>query len=139
MKAPLRPRRFGLDVNLTPLIDVVFNLVIFFLVASHFARSEVVETVDLPTATQVSQEQDPPRRLLITILPDGTYHTGGHELTLDDIEVILANEVGDDPATYAVHLRGDRTVHFESVQKLMHILPQYGITNFGFKVREQGE
>ncbi|MCA9090407.1 MAG: biopolymer transporter ExbD [Planctomycetaceae bacterium] len=138
MRVPVRPRSAGLEVNITPLIDVVFLLVIFFLVASHFARSEALEPVDLPTATQVAELQDPPRRLLVTILPDGSYHTGGRQVTLDDLEQMLAEGAGDDPASFAVHIRGDRTAHFEVVEALMTLCPRYGITQVGFKVLEAG-
>ena len=40
MKIPGRSRGGSLKFNITPMIDVVFNLIIFFLVASHYARSE---------------------------------------------------------------------------------------------------
>lgn len=134
MRTPVRPRSFGVLVNLTPLIDVVFNLVIFFLVASHFARSETVEEVDLPRATQSSEQEEPPRRLLITVKPDGTYHTGGRELSLQEVEWALEEGVGDDPAGYAVQIRGDRHAAFGEVEKLMTLCPKYGVTEVGFKV-----
>lgn len=135
MKSPTRPRRFGLEVNLTPLIDVVFNLVIFFLVASHFARSEVVEEVELPAASQISEQPDIARRLLITIMPDGSYHTSGERVDLETIEVMLREAVGDDPTGYAVHIRGDRAAPFGVVEKLLVLCPKLGITDVGFKVR----
>ena len=40
MRIPTRVRQLGVSLNLTPLIDIVFLLVIFFLVASHAARTE---------------------------------------------------------------------------------------------------
>jgi len=48
MKIPGRVRGAGLKFNLTPMIDVVFNLIIFFLVASHYSRSEAVVDLELP-------------------------------------------------------------------------------------------
>ncbi|MCA9080736.1 MAG: biopolymer transporter ExbD [Planctomycetaceae bacterium] len=138
MRVPLRSRSYGLVVNITPLIDVVFLLVIFFLVASHFARTEAMEQVELPTATQVSEQREPPRRLLVTILPDGTYHTAGRAVSLAELEVMLAEGVTDDPNAFAVHIRGDRATPFEVVQELMQICPKHGITQVGFKVVEAG-
>lgn len=60
MRVPTRRRDTGLKFDITPLIDIVFNLVIFFLVATHFVSSEARETVDLPAAS--STDQRPPPR-----------------------------------------------------------------------------
>ena len=62
-------RSSSLRLNLTPLIDVIFNLIIFFLAASHFARSEPTETIELPVAKQSSRTAEPPHRLMITVAP----------------------------------------------------------------------
>ena len=76
-----RPSQFsnrrGLRFNITPLIDVVFLLIIFFLVASHFVRSENAEPVDLPTASQAVADEEPAHRLTVTIRKDGSLFIGG--------------------------------------------------------------
>ncbi|MBM4074764.1 MAG: biopolymer transporter ExbD, partial [Planctomycetes bacterium] len=45
MRLPSTQIQRGLTFNITPLIDVVFLLIIFFLVASHFIRNETLEPV----------------------------------------------------------------------------------------------
>lgn len=133
MRVPLRRRQRGLRVNITPLIDVVFLLVIFFLVASHFARSEPTEPVDLPAATQTAADEHP-RRLIITVLEDGTYLVGGREVTLDAIELMIVQGAQRDPQNYAVRLRGDRNAPYEWIEPIMLMCPRHGITDFGFNV-----
>ena len=72
MRVPTQRERSGLRVNITPLIDVVFLLIIFFLVASHFIRSETREPVNLPEATQgEDEESENPRRLVVTVNREG--------------------------------------------------------------------
>ena len=66
MKIPRQARSRGLQFNITPLIDIVFLLVIFFLVATHFASSEVREPIDLPETSETDERPQPPRRLTIS-------------------------------------------------------------------------
>ena len=68
MRITARPRSRTIKFNITPMIDVVFLLVIFFLVTAHFAQSQEVDAVDLPVATQIAEIEDSPRRLTITVL-----------------------------------------------------------------------
>ena len=49
MRAPKSTRSRGLGFNMTPMIDITFLLVIFFLVASHWSRQEVDLAVNLPS------------------------------------------------------------------------------------------
>ena len=50
MRVPLSNRRHRLEMNMTPMIDVVFLLIIFFLVSSHLQKQEAHAELDLPTA-----------------------------------------------------------------------------------------
>ena len=58
MKIPTRTQDRGFAFNITPLIDVVFLLIIFFLVASHFIRNENVERIELPLASQGKDDDE---------------------------------------------------------------------------------
>lgn len=136
MRLPVRSRQQGLKFNITPLIDVVFLLVIFFLVASHFARSEPTETVELPTATQ-STEDSSPRRLIITVNPRGNYYVNADEVSLAQIEEMIQDGAAGDPEVYAVRIRGDRITPYANVEPIMLICPKYGVTKFGFHVIER--
>ncbi len=55
MRVPLRRRRSDLGFNLTAMIDVVFNLIVFFLVASHFSQAQPDDPVNLPAASQAAE------------------------------------------------------------------------------------
>ena len=66
--------RSAFRFNITPMIDVVFLLIIFFLVASYFLRSEQSRAVQLPSA--VGGQDDPggvPTHLTITVEADGSW------------------------------------------------------------------
>jgi biopolymer transport protein ExbD len=133
MRRPIPSRKRGFELNLTPLIDVVFNLVIFFLVASHFAGSEPAEAVQLPTASQ-HKEDDLPRRLTITVMSDGTYFIASRPVTLDEAKEAILLEAADRPEECAIRIRGDAQAPFHLIEPLMVACARAGITNFGFKV-----
>ena len=62
MRIPARRRRADLGFNLTAMIDVVFNLIVFFLVASHFSKADSDDPVQLPTASQAANQSPIPIR-----------------------------------------------------------------------------
>ena len=84
MRLPSQNVQRGLQFNITPLIDVVFLLIIFFLVASHFIRNEQVEQVELPVATQGRDEEESASRVVITIATDQRLLLGSQEISLED-------------------------------------------------------
>ena len=68
----LRFQHHDVRFNMAPLIDVVFLLIIFFLVSSHLAQQEVQLELDLPTAASgQSPGEDQTRRVVVNVLPDG--------------------------------------------------------------------
>ena len=136
MRIPIRARRLGVALNLTPLIDIVFLLVIFFLVASHAARTESAEPVELPLASEVDDGQaEVPRRLVVTVTADQVLHVGGRIVTLDQVADLLAEaETEKQDAAYEVRIRGDRRVPFHVVEPLMIACAQAGITRIGYAV-----
>lgn len=133
MRRPMPPRKRGFELNLTPLIDVVFNLVIFFLVASHFASTEPAEEVSLPHAAQTTDDEDP-RRLTITVRADGTYSVAAKEVSLTEVEQYIELEAGPDPQRCAIRIRGDKQAPYQFIEPVMLACAKYGVTNFGFKV-----
>jgi len=133
MRRPTSPRKRGFELNLTPLIDVVFNLVIFFLVASHFAGTEPSETVDLPRVAQ-SQDDAVPRRLTVTVRADGTYSIAARSVTLAEVEEAIEQQAGEAPQDCAVRVRGDKAAQFQFIEPIMVTCARLNVTDFGFKV-----
>ena len=81
MRIPSHLRSGALGFNMTPMIDVVFLLIIFFLVSSHLAKQEVQMQLPLPTAESGNQrvEDDVPR-LTVNVLSDGTLMLSGRHV-----------------------------------------------------------
>jgi biopolymer transport protein ExbD len=134
VRIPTRRRQYGHSLNLTPMIDVVFNLVIFFLVTSHFARSENSEQVNLPKATQGQEEENLPHRLVITIPDENTMRVNGRDVTLDEIRLMLV--AGREEKEFSVQIRADEAVPYGTVEPLLLECAAQNITRFGFKTTQ---
>lgn len=137
MKIPVRHRGGGLKFNLTPMIDVVFNLIIFFLAASHIARSEITADVELPRASTGGPEKaDLSRRLIVTILPDGAMNVGGREFLLPQVEQLIAegHVEGEASEEFEVRIRTDRRVPYQHIEPLLLACARAGVTNVKFNV-----
>jgi biopolymer transport protein ExbD len=134
MRIPARPRT-RLAFNITPLIDIVFNIMIFFLVTAHFVRSQETDLVDLPSATQVAEADAAPRRLVVTILADRTLRVAGRDVELEEAQSLIVSGA-ERPDEFEVQIRTDQDVPYSVIEPLLLACAENGITNFGFKVFE---
>ena len=135
MRLPSANIQRGLQFNITPLIDVVFLLIIFFLVASHFIRNEQVEPVTLPTATQGRDEEEVASRVLVTVATDRRLLLSGQLATMDEIErklQLVAEEHG--AAATELRIRADRAVPYSVVEPLLLAAARCGVTKVRFAV-----
>ncbi len=128
-----RPRRLGF--NMTPMIDVVFLLIIFFLVSSHLARQESRVKLALPVAESGDEEPaESARRVTINITEDGAITLAGRPVPLLDIEkrlVMAKQELGKD---LEVRIRCSRLTPYREIEPVMLACSRQGIWNVKFAV-----
>ena len=140
MRLPLRTSRPPIGMNMTPLIDVVFLLIIFFLVSSHLARQETQLELNLPTAAsghEATAEGRP--RVSVNVLADGRIMLGSAEAQPEEITERLRFErqrSGDD---LEVRIRSDRTVPYGNVEPVLLACADAGIWNVTFAVYKKDE
>ncbi|MCA9024230.1 MAG: biopolymer transporter ExbD [Planctomycetaceae bacterium] len=137
MKIPQRERPPGIRFNITPLIDVVFLLVIFFLVTAHFAQNEQVAAVELPQATQVDDTAEVPRRLIVSVTREGQLFVKGRPVDMDELEHLLEMEPHGRTADYEVRIRSDQLTPYARVEPILLACLRAGVTNVGFNVIEK--
>ena len=121
-------RREELDLNITPLIDIVFLLLIFFMVSTTFQKESQLR-VQLPQAEQQT-EQQPEEPLEIVISADGQYAIGGRTLgdnRLPTLLQALRQAAGDDRDQPLVVRADARTPH-QAVVRAMDAAAQLGLT-----------
>ncbi len=79
----------GEKANLTPMIDVVFLLLIFFMVTTTLIREEADLGIQLPTATPPEPSEQLPSRHMVEVLPDGTILLNGGPISDDPNAMVL--------------------------------------------------
>lgn len=120
---------FGV-LNLTPLIDVVFLLLIFFLVASRFAEEDRQLEVALPTASEAKPLIDKPRDFVINIDELGRYFVNETVMTLQEVDAALGQAMAANPMTQTVNIRADKRVDFEYVLQILNLCKRYRVQNY---------
>ena len=135
MRIPSVSRRGEMRVNMTPMIDVVFLLIVFFLVSSHLARQESQLPLPLPEAQSGEELNELDQaRVVVNLLADGTLLLAGRRVSSAELERRLSNERGSAGEDLEVRIRCDRHVAFRFVQPVLLAVSQAGIGNVTFAV-----
>lgn len=129
------------QLNLTPLIDVVFLLLIFFMVTTTFQR-EAQLRIEIPEASQ-APEAAAPERLELVIDAQGRYFLGQQEVVNTRPETLrsaIVKAVGDDRDRPVV-IRADARTPHQSVVTAMDVLGQLGFAQLSIATTrsEDGE
>jgi biopolymer transport protein ExbD len=104
-------------IDVAPLIDILFTLIIFFLVTSVFEKEEKEEEVRLPPLGGSSLVNNK-RSFYINVMQNGTYRVLGDEVDLDELRVMLMARFKEKPEQPIV-LRGDaRALHGQTTAAL---------------------
>jgi biopolymer transport protein ExbD len=117
-------------VDLTSLIDVVFLLLLFFMVSTTFDRQTVLK-VDLPDASAVDEPIDLPERLELVIDANGLMFLNDRQLVDSEERTIKAafNEAAGDDRDLPLMLRADRETPHHFVVTVMDVAAQLGFHN----------
>lgn len=99
--------------NLTPLIDVVFLLLVFFLVATTFAKEEVEMDLELPKAKTGQADRDT-QLIVVSVAADGAMFVDGRAVTMEALEQKLRAAAARD-REQEVLIRGDTSVQLGRV------------------------
>ena len=129
----------SLDVlNMTQLIDVVFQLLLFFLVATRFAEEDRELDVMLPAASEAKPLTVQPKELVVNIDHQGLYYMGGKVLSRDEVEQVILQRATDNPTTQSVIVRADKRVQLDSVVFVLNLCNRAGIFNHSITTEGSG-
>ena len=118
------------SLSVTPLIDVVFLLLIFFLVSSRFSEEERELDLNLPSVSEALPATLEPTELVINIDAEGRFFIDGAFRQAEEVEQILRRSQANNPLTQSVVIRGDRQSNWESVVTAMNICKKVGIFEY---------
>ena len=112
-------------LDLIPMINVVFLLLIFFMLTS--TTSLQVKKVELPTAK--TAEKNSKQFLTVTIDKDGSLELDGKAVTIEDLPVHLENKVAE-KKNAVISIHADKVIEFELFGRVIELAKQAGAADF---------
>ena len=121
-------------LNLTPMIDVVFLLIIFFMVGTEFTDWEHRLGLKVPQVKAMGALAPAPEKRVINVQRDGQISLDRDVVTLQELAVRLA-AARQQYAELGVVVRGDAEGAFQNVAAVLGACREAGITDMGISVR----
>lgn len=133
------------EMDMTPMIDVTFQLIIFFMLAISFAEADQDQRIKLP----LSELAKPPEGqletpLTVQLTDQRTIIFGAQEVTLDRLKPLLEVEWEllsrrrkTEPRDATIVLRGDRDAPVGEIQQVMRICQEVGFEQFILRARQE--
>lgn len=134
----LRPRRSEPPrVDITPLIDVVFLMLIFFMVSTTFDKQTQLK-VELPRAESNAVEEQPVDKVDITIDAQGHFYVNERELVKHDAETLrrTIEKITDGRDDLPIIVSGDRNAPLQSMMTVLDVAAQLGMARLSFVARQ---
>ncbi len=129
MTVKLKQSRALGTLSLTPLIDVVFMLLIFFLVTARFEQQEREIPVVLPSASEAQPITVEANEITITINLHGQFFVDGKLLTAPEVSHVLEKAAADNP-NRSVVIRADERVQLRPVVVIMNYCNAVGLYDY---------
>ena len=118
-------------MQLAPMIDIVFLLLIFFIVTWQFSREEMDLKIAVPTSEEGADPQRVLGEIILNVRSDGTVSVWGQEKNLDQLAGTL-REIASQHKNQPVRIRGDASTQFQEIVKVMDVCQRSGIWNISF-------
>lgn len=135
MKLVKRKPDEGQKMNMTPMIDVVFQLLIFFMIVTEMTQSEKADLI-LPKATEATPDKGERGRYTINVTRNGQILLGAQHVTIDRLDEILGLVVKLEGrkkfSETPILIRADKNTYFEKVQQIMGKCVKHKIWKISF-------
>jgi biopolymer transport protein ExbD len=123
-----------LDINTTPLIDVMLVLLIMFIITLPVMTHAV--KLDMPQVRTPPPDQVQIEPIRVDVDWDGTVLLNGNVVSLDQLEVYFRGEARRNPQP-ELHVRPDRRAAYDTVAKVLALAQRNGMKRIGFVGNEQ--
>ncbi len=122
-------------INLTPIIDMVFLLLIFFLVATKFSDLERDVRVDPPSSRSARPITAVPQEIVINVAADGVLMIAGTRYGMEELDRLLAAAVARNPQQSVV-IRGDKQAVLQFAVNVLDLCERHGIARTYLTTRQ---
>ncbi len=126
------------SVNLTPMIDVVFLLIIFFMVGTQFTEKETQIDLKLPGAGELQAMVAPPDRREIVVTAEGAILLDGQSLSPEQLSAQLQTMRSRFPDLRVV-VRADGKAQHQAVAAVYGAVNRAGVADMSIAVRFQNQ
>ncbi len=109
------------NINMTPMIDCVFLLLIFFLVATRFEELEREMPIVLPQASEAMPLTSKPKELFVNVDEQGKFIVRSEHLSSADLLAALRQAAASNPGRQTVIIRADKRCVWEHVVEVMNL------------------
>ncbi len=132
--------RQKVTLDLTPLIDVVFLLLIFFMVSTTFDKQTQLK-VDLPEASEQAAEDQEKDQIAITIDAQGHFYINDEELITHDLDTLMRamSKISGDRTDLPVLVSSDKQAPFQAAIMVMDAVGQLGMSRLSFVAQQTPE
>ena len=111
------------SLNLTPMIDIVFLLIIFFMAGTKFSEIEQQFNIELPRSADLAPLSSAPDPIIVSVTQAGRIYIGGSAVTLAELKTRMeAARENFDQQT--VLIRGDGESMYQSIIDVMNVCHQ---------------
>ena len=121
-------------LNLTPMIDIVLLLIIFFMVGTKFSDAERQFEIELPTVSDALPLTELPDEVVVSVAKTGELFLGDTLVTIVELEEQL-KVAKSRYADQGVVVRGDATGTYQNVMDILAVCHRVGITNLSLANR----
>jgi biopolymer transport protein ExbD len=123
-----------MDINMTPLIDVLLVLLVMFIITIPVMTHAV--KLDMPRPTNQPAEQVDPVVIQLEIDFDGTVLWNGTPVTIESLDVYFRRESANDPQP-ELHIRPNKRASYDVVARVLAAAQRNGLLKIGFVGNEQ--
>ncbi len=125
-------------INLTPMIDIVFLLIIFFMVSTKFSELNEAErdiAINVPAVSNAHALTAAPQHRIVNVFEDGSITLDRKQVSLDQLQQELA-AAKKQYSKLGVVVRGDADGRYQNVQSVIAAIRQADISNLNLAVKE---
>lgn len=126
------------SMQMAPMIDIVFLLLIFFIVTWNYTRAETELSVSVPTAQEGAEPNRRPYEIIINLLADGSIRVESVTIDLDQLHDRL-EPIARQAPNQPVRIRGDASASFQNLVDVVDICQRAGIWNISFATQRPRE
>jgi biopolymer transport protein ExbD len=119
------------ELQLAPMLDVVFQLLIFFLVSFEFQRSEMDMKVSVPSAQEGADEKRARGEIIVNVRENGEVIVENQTLTQTQLREKLS-AIAKQHENQPIRLRGDGDCKYQTIVEVIDTCQKAGIWNISF-------